>query len=103
MRAWISWICTSTDRRPLTYPPNRQILGWWCTGYAPSGESMLVALVECGDVNDAATAIYADWPEARLAVEEWGWRFADLKPDNYVPNDRFPLSEWMMDRVGSGR
>lgn len=32
-RWWLSWVQTTEDVRPLTDPPNENILGWWCSGY----------------------------------------------------------------------
>lgn len=87
MRYWVSWYQPTKDYRPLTYPPNEAILGWWC-----SGASTLCALVSASDKVEAGAAITKDWPEAKE------WRFVYEKGDKWLPGDRFPLKDWMRDR-----
>ena len=39
MRFWMSWIVKEEDYRPLTFPPNEAILGWWNTGTTSTSAS----------------------------------------------------------------
>lgn len=104
MRAWMSWCENAVDYRPLTYPPRREVLGWWCTGYNADDMPTIVAMIECDDLNDAAEIVYSEWPMADEWVEEHGWRFAALEPDTFVPpSDRFVIADWMVDRIGVTR
>ena len=93
MRFWLSWYEESEDYRPLTFPPNEAILGWWCSGYCSDDSSTIVALVEAGSEEAAWKAVRLDWPEA---VRE---RFCEAREDSYLPGDRFPLSDWMKERI----
>ena len=93
-RFWISWVQPGDDYRPLTYPPNTGILGWWCSGYSGEG-STICAVVEAPNSSDAKAAILKDWPEA-LELDDW--RFVEERAKDWRPNDRFPLSEWMEPR-----
>lgn len=95
----MSWVSNTVDYRPLTYPPRKEILGWWCTGYNEDDMPTIVALVQCNDLNDVAEIIYSEWPESRQFVEQFGWRFADLHVDDFVPGDRFVLTDWMRERL----
>ena len=92
-RYWCSWVCTAEDHRPLTFPPNRAILGWWKSGEDTEGNATLVAVAEASDPIDAARSVKEDWPE----FEEW--RFIERVEDDHKPGDRFPLSEWMAERL----
>ena len=92
MHFWISWYQPTEDHRPLTYPPNASILGWWCTGTRGSDDaSTMCALVSADSEEAAKQAIRKDWPEA----EEW--RFCEKK-ESLELSDRFPLSDWMEPR-----
>ena len=92
-RWWMSWIVTDEDYRPLTYPPNPAILGWWCTGYDARGRNILCGLVQAETLELAQAAVLQDWP----GIE---WRFSDERPVFYVlDSDRFPLSDWMKQRM----
>ena len=91
---WLSWVCSEEDHRPVTFPPGKGILGWWCTGYDGADNSYLVALVKAVDEDDAKVIIKNDWPEF-----DGEWRFIEEKADDYVPGDRFPLKPWMKERV----
>lgn len=95
MRFWISWHQPGDDYRPLTYPPNESVLGWWCSGYTGGGElSTLVALVEARSEDAAKAAILHDWPDAG------DWRFCIERDNEWLPSDRFPIDQdWMRERL----
>ena len=94
MRFWMSWIVAEEDYRPLTYPPNAAILGWWKSGEDMDGNAILCGLVQASDEDSAENAVTKDWP----GIE---WRFVNPESDNYVvTSDRFPLSDWMTSRMG---
>jgi hypothetical protein len=104
---WLSWRQPTEDCRPLQHPPNGRILGWWqsgswesgvCEGGSLDGAScecgaILCALVGAGNEGAAKEAVLAEWPEA-----DGRWRFCDQKPIDWLPGDRFPLTDWMQDR-----
>jgi hypothetical protein len=99
-RFWVSWIQPGEDCRPLTYPPNSAVLGWWKSGYRLDGEdegpalNILCALVSAPNEKSAREAVSMDWPD--LA----DWRFMEEKELDWTPaSDRFPPSEWMMTRL----
>jgi len=95
MRFWMSWILTDEDYRPLTYPPNEAILGWWFTGTTSDERAILCGLVDSPTRDEAKAAVLKDWP----GIE---WRFIETKnPDTVITSDRFPLSEWMKSRMFS--
>lgn len=98
-RFWISWYQPSEDYRPLTYPPNAAVIGWWRTGDAETMSGItaysLVALIEARSARAARSSVRKDWPEAAC------WRFCDEKPSGWLPNDRFPLSDWMRERTAA--
>ena len=98
-RFWMSWLCTSADFRPLNYPPNAGICGWWCTGDDPDGNATLCAVVDAPSDGQAFAAIYREWPEAEEYVREFGWRFVEQREPTWIPGDRFPPSEWMVARL----
>ncbi len=91
---WMSWYQQSEDYRPLTYPPNAAILGWWCSGVRDDdeGSSILCAAVLAESMELAEAAVHLDWPEARE------WRFCSERDLNFLPGDRFPLAAWMAER-----
>ena len=91
MRFWISWYQPTGDHRPLAYPPHRSILGWWCTGFADEGTATLCALVDATNEDDAKAAVIKEWPEAER------WRFCNEHDGDL--GDRFPLSDWMRERM----
>jgi len=94
IRFWISWWQPGEDYRPLTFPPNNHILGWWRSGERGEGESSLCAAVSAKDEDAAKRYVLKDWPEAT------DWRFCNVVASDYVPGDRFPLSDWMKPRFG---
>lgn len=94
-RFWVSWICTEEDHRPMSYPPGEGVLGWWCSGYDGDGNSSMVALLEAENTDECRTIIEKDWPEFKGLP----WRFIENRPEGWLPNDRFPLSDWMKERV----
>lgn len=94
MRFWCSWHQPGADNRPLTYPPNAAIVGWWCSGERGDGESTLCAVVDVDQEADVEPAVLQDWPEAHE------WRFIEAKDDKWLPSSgRFPLSDWMKARA----
>lgn len=105
MRFWVSWYQPTDDFRPLTYPPNEAILGWWCTGFRCDDAATICALVEIKnnkyDINEIEEAvdeaILEDWPEAELG------RFCEPVEDDWLPGDRFQIDdddEWIRERLG---
>ncbi len=92
-RFWISWYQPTEDYRPLTYPPNNVIFGYWCSGSVDETNWTLCALVDAHNVTKAKEVICKDWPEA---IE---WRFVEQKSSDWLPNDRFPLKDWMRERL----
>jgi len=96
MRFWISWYEPAVDCRPVTFPPNAAILGWWCTGERCYDEaSILVAVVEGEDEDAAKAAVRLDWPGVEHKDKEW--RSCE-EWDGYL-SDRFPPREWMIRRL----
>lgn len=91
-RYWCSWVCSEEDHRPINYPPNEKVLGWWCSGEGPDGET-LCATIEGEDEESVAESIRVDWPEF-----DGEFRFIDEAGADYVPGNRFPLSGWMKSR-----
>ena len=101
-RYWLSWYQPRPDPRPLTFPPNGAILGWWRTGECPEnfvdGAFTLCALVEAETDELAWAAVRVDWPDMA------GRRFCDAVGHEYqITSDRFPLSDWMIDRLKGGK
>ncbi len=89
---WVSWYQPTEDYRPLSYPPNESILGWWCIGSRiDDGAFTLCALVKAMNADNAKQNIIKEWPEA---IE---WRFCDQRKTLMLSN-RFPLSDWMIER-----
>jgi len=94
-RFWMSWFVSEEDYRPLTYPPNAAILGWWCTGTSSDDRATLCGLVDATTEEEARAAVLRDWP----GIE---WRFIEPQDADYViMSDRFPLSDWMKQRMFS--
>lgn len=91
MYQWISWHQPTEDYRPITAPPHAAVMGWWCSGGDDNSHS-LCALVVADDEEQARAIVLVDWPEAER------WRFCDPKP-NAQMGDRFPLSDWMIERI----
>lgn len=96
-RFWMSWYQPTEDHRPLAFPPNAAILGWWCTGYRHDNAATICALVQAESEEAAWDAVKKDWPE----MEQ---RFSgEREPDYAIKSDRFPLSDWMRERMLSGK
>ena len=90
---WISWYQPTEDYRPLTYPPNENVLSWHCTGSNSSEDIYTIcSMVKAENEEEAKKTIQLDWPEA----EEW--RFCKIKESTEL-NDRFPLDDWMKKRI----
>lgn len=94
MRYWISWHQPTEDHRPLTDPPQPNVLGWWCSGYDADETAILCAVVVAASEGQAHAAIKVSWPEAER------WRFCESCADDWRPRDRFPLKPWMKERLG---
>lgn len=92
-RFWISWIQDTDDYRPVNYPPNKAVLGWWCTGTREDGY-ILCAVVEADSPSDAVSKVLIDWPE----ISGDNLRFCDEKESSWVPSDRFVMEDWMKER-----
>lgn len=96
-RFWVSWYQTTEDYRPISYPPNENVLAWWCTGQSDSGAT-LCAVVAAPDEHHAMKAIQTDWPEMNE------WRFCDVKDPDWAPrSDRFPLKDWQVERLAGDK
>lgn len=88
---WISWYQPTEDERPLTFPPNEAILGWWNSGSRCSDNAHTIcAVVRAETEEEAKAAVRKDWPEAE------DWRFCG--ETGGLPGNRFPLGEWMTPR-----
>ena len=96
-RYWVSWYQNTEDYRPVDYPPNKAVVGWWCTGYSDRGAT-LCAVIEAASEEDVCKAIYTDWPE----VDRNQFRFCREESDDFIPGDRFPMSDWMIERFNKG-
>jgi hypothetical protein len=94
-RYWLSWNEYSEDHRPLTYPPNEAILGWWCSGEG-DGYSTLCALVKATHENAAWRAVKKDWPQRIFEI-----RFCDEVEKGFDPRKggRFMTEKWMEKRI----
>jgi len=100
MRYWVSWIQKTEDYRPLTFPPNRRILGWWCSGYDYEGDNeyaTICTLIEADCIAEATASVLIDWPESIESGDDF--RFFEEKSDDWLPGDRFPFSDWMNERL----
>lgn len=95
-RFWLSWYQPTDDYRPLAFPPNEAILGWWCTGYECDSRPIICALVQAESLEAAWLAVRRDWPEFTKRFQ------GDRASDYVIRNDRFPLSDWMRERMGTG-
>lgn len=93
-RFWLSWWQPTEDHRPLTDPPNAQVLGWWCSGYEDDGTPTLCAYVQADSEELAYFYVSISWPEAK------NWRFCEERAMDWIPGDRFPLAPWMRERLG---
>ena len=96
MLYWCSWVCDNDDHRPVTYPPNEAILGWWCSGYDSQYNAILCALVQADSESLALSSVEQDWPEF-----DGNWRY--IRETDTLLTDRFPLSDWMEPRVSAAR
>lgn len=92
---WVSWWQKTEDYRPITYPPNKGILGWWCSGMRCQDEANSIwAMVIAENLSEVKNIVIQDWPEA----EEW--RFCD-EVENTTLSDRFHIKDWMEVRIES--
>lgn len=95
-RFWISWYQKTEDYRPLVYPPQKGIIGWWCSGTRLSdGSSTLVALVEVENEDNIPELLKPHWKDE----ERSDFRFVEEVDMDWKPNNRFPLSDWMKERI----
>lgn len=91
-RYWISWYEKSEDYRPLNFPPNNSVKGWWKSGESDDA-SILCAVVDAENEDKVWESIEIDWPGSRQI------RFCEIRKSDYKPGDRFPVSDWMKDRL----
>jgi hypothetical protein len=94
-RYWLSWYDESFDYRPVKYPPNEAILGWWCTGLDHRDRATICALVQASSEHEAWAAVAKDWPQSseHRFIEDRG-------PDYVITSDRFPrTAAWMISRM----
>ena len=98
MRAWVSWIERSEDYRPICDPPNKAVLGWWRSGECLGGNT-LCAYIDADSYTDIDKAVEREWPTHSDLNYIRDWRFLKIVPDDFVPSDRFPLSDWMRERI----
>lgn len=101
MRFWISWVQKTEDPRPINYPPNEAILGWWQSGYDQNDWPTLCACVDAESASAASCALIEEWPEleAEIMADGFHWRFYEHnKGDDWRPGNRFPLADWMVPR-----
>jgi hypothetical protein len=96
-RFWLSWPQPTEDFRPLTDPPDERVVGWWCSGYDSRDRATLCALVNATNLAEAKAAVRASWPEA--PSKRAAWRIEDEHEPAWLPGDRFPLSDWMLQRA----
>lgn len=101
---WMSFYCTSEDYRPLTFPPNEAILGWWCTGQRADNAHTICLMVRAESEQAAKEAIAKDWPELKNSE----WRFVHeqgglITPEIWNRGGRFQLSDWMLERWSAAR
>jgi hypothetical protein len=54
----------------------------------------LVALVQAESESDAEKVVKWEWPEFSA------WRFINEVDAGFLPSDRFPLGDWMKQRLG---
>ena len=94
-RYWLSWESPCEDYRPLTYPPQKAILGWWCSGYNSDDYAIICACVQAESEESAKSEIAKEWPESVGAH----WRFCNDKGPAFAPGGRFPLADWMVERL----
>lgn len=89
---WISWEQPTDDYRPLSYPPNENVLAWWCSGEGDDYYT-LCAWVQAGDQAGAEAAVSKDWPEARHG------RILEER-EHVTHSDRFPVQhDWERERL----
>jgi hypothetical protein len=94
-RHWLSWHEFEEDYRPINFPPNEAILGWWCSGSGEHGDKeyhTICAVVEAA--GDPWKAVEIDWPGASEHQ-----RFGDAVAADWTPGDRFPINDdWSIGR-----
>jgi hypothetical protein len=73
----------------LTDPPDRRVLGWWCSGFDSEDRALLCALVESTTMGGAKSAIRRSWPEAPSKNLEW--RIESEREATWTPGERFPM------------
>lgn len=94
---WTSWVQQSADHRPVVFPPTKNILGWWCSGYDSNDLAILCAWILAIDETDVLTQVQENWPEVKSLSD---FRFLDEK-HQYSYSDRFKpsASSWIYDRL----
>lgn len=93
-RFWISWYQQTEDHRPLVFPPTEGVLAWWCSGHSERGDT-LVSLVQAEDEEGIPEVLEPNWTKE----ERSDFRFVEEVDSDWRPSNRFPLSEWMKERI----
>lgn len=98
-RFWVSFYFLDSDYRPIGWPPEPGILGYWDSGTrCEDGATTLVIWLEAENAEKAKELLGSDkcWPEVAQGVE---WRFFEERDLDWRPNDRFPLAAWSKERL----
>lgn len=92
---WVSWYQPTDDERPLRFPPNDAVLGWWNSGMRLDDNAhTLCAWVSAQDEDAAKAAVKQEWPEAAE------WRFCE-KREHISYGGRFQPTHWMIPRMAA--
>ena len=95
---WVSWAQygdaeRDPDCRPVAWPPPREVLAFWETGFGgnegATAYCTVVALVRAPSESAAAALITKAWSPG---IGEW--RFNREYDGSQAPNDRFPPPKW---------
>jgi hypothetical protein len=118
-RYWISWYNLENDWRSYSErcegrnAPISSVLGYWKSGKAwlkSRSEDdigarccpIIVAAIDAKSTFNAMNDIKYEWPDNVMmygsAYDEDLILFIENKPPDFVPGDRFPLSDWMVER-----
>lgn len=96
---WCSWREVTKDYRPITFPPNDNVLGWWMTGEECGPPDFvrqavnICAFILGKDEDDVRASIKKDWPEF-----DGEFRFIDQYKLGSLPGNRFLMDDWMRER-----
>lgn len=100
-RFWVRFFLRGTDDyRALIHPPTPQILGYWATGkFASNDAHQVIQHTICcvidvdnfGELYSILQNNFIGSPNETIELS-----FAEAKPNNWLPGDRFPLASWMV-------